>query len=161
MAHPIIVYFVAKFRGAELFVFAFVAVLFEFVYDAPAFVPLFALPPAARTRRPTTQRGAASRPYGRPLFTDPKFTRLAAGVGRVRIRPRRWFIHMLSKITVYYSILCNALLLANYGVFLKIAERRGVVRRRIRSRVVRKRVRRARSRTNVRVPASSTDTETL
>ena len=46
-------------------------------------------------------------------------------------------------------------------VFLKIAERRGAISTRIRSRVIRSRVRRARIRPNVRATASSTDTETL
>ena len=46
-------------------------------------------------------------------------------------------------------------------VFLKIAERRGVIRRIIRSRQMRIRVRRACTRTSVRVTASITDTETL
>ena len=41
-----------------MFEFAFVAVLFAFELDAPAFVPLFALPPAARTRRPPTRTAA-------------------------------------------------------------------------------------------------------
>ena len=46
-------------------------------------------------------------------------------------------------------------------VFLKIAERRGVISIRIRSRDIRKRARRARTRTIARATASSTDTETL
>lgn len=39
----------AKYRGAEMFAFVFEAALFVFELDAPAFVPLFALPPARRT----------------------------------------------------------------------------------------------------------------
>ena len=46
-------------------------------------------------------------------------------------------------------------------VFLKIAERRGAIRKRIRSRATRSRARRARIRASVRATASSTDTETL
>ena len=38
-----------KYRGAEMFAFVFVAELFVFELDAPAFAPLFALPPARRT----------------------------------------------------------------------------------------------------------------
>ena len=47
------------------------------------------------------------------------------------------------------------------GVFLKIAERRGVKRILIRIRVIRIRARRARTRTIARATASGTDTETL
>ena len=46
-------------------------------------------------------------------------------------------------------------------VFLKIAERRGVIITHTISRVIRMRARRARKRTIVRVTASSTDTEIL
>ena len=63
---------------------------------------------------------------------------------------------MLSKFALSYF-----LTFGDDGVFLKIAERRGVIRIRSRSRAIRSRARRARSRTTVRVTASSTDTETL
>lgn len=41
----------AKFRGEETFAFVFVAALFAFVTNAPAFVPLFDEPPTKRTRK--------------------------------------------------------------------------------------------------------------
>ena len=41
----------AKFRGEETFAFEFVAALFVFVTNAPAFVPLFDEPPTKRTRK--------------------------------------------------------------------------------------------------------------
>ena len=78
------------------------------------------------------------------------------GVGRFRPRPRRLACSMLSKFALSYF-----LTFGDDGVFLKIAERRGAVRTRMRSRAIRRRVRRARSRTIARVTASSTDTETL
>lgn len=40
-----------KFRGEETFAFVFVAALFAFVTNAPAFVPLFDEPPTKRTRK--------------------------------------------------------------------------------------------------------------
>lgn len=45
--------FTSLYRGDEKYAYAFVAALFALTANAPAFVPLFALPPAARTRRPT------------------------------------------------------------------------------------------------------------
>lgn len=41
----------AKFRGEETFAFVFVAALFAFVTNAPAFVPLFDALPTRRTRK--------------------------------------------------------------------------------------------------------------
>lgn len=58
-----------KYRGAEMFAFVFVAELFVFELDAPAFVPLFALPPARRT----TASGKQPAPsFGTPQRYDKK-----------------------------------------------------------------------------------------
>lgn len=76
--------------------------------------------------------------------------------GGFRFRPRRVGLSMLSKFA-----LSDFLRFRDDGVFLKIAERRGVIRSRKRSRASRIRARRARIRARVRVTASSTDTETL
>jgi hypothetical protein len=45
------IFLLTKRRGDEIFVFAIVTALFEFETNAPAFVPLFVLPPAKRQRR--------------------------------------------------------------------------------------------------------------
>ena len=63
--------------------------------------------------------------------------------------------------TISKFALSDFLRFGDNRVFLKIAERRGANRIRLRSRAIRKRVRRARTRITVRVTASSPDTETL
>ena len=146
-----------KYRGAEMFEFVFVAELFVFELDAPAFVPLFALPPARRT----TASGKQPAPsFGTPQRYDKKHLQQQKMI--LNLSKNEFFQKKFRQRTPSKGIRCSLVfVLFDFRIVVKYAERRGDVRIRIRGREVRARVGRARTRAKGRITASETNLLTV
>ena len=124
----------AKFRGEETFTFVFVAALFAFVTNAPAFVPLFDEPPTKRTRKskhllksnPSYIIGRAKLLKTRHIGKEtPKIKKIDPPYGGITK-----YYPAVSHVYRYVKISKNArffvfVLFAYRGVFLEKAEGRG------------------------------------